>query len=94
MLMAIRFSPRRAPDDDDDDANADKAADGIGVVDVAHAKLKAKLNAGSDPEEFDLSKDGRRIYISNEDIKTASVINIACGQRSSTSSLWARSPRA
>jgi YVTN family beta-propeller protein len=67
-------------DDDDDDANADKSADGIGVVDVAAKKLTGKLNAGSDPEEFDLSKDGKRIYISNEDVKTASVINIAAAK--------------
>jgi len=66
--------------DDDDDANSDKAADGIGVVDVATRALKTKLNAGSDPEEFDLSKDGKHIYISNEDIKTASVINSASGK--------------
>jgi YVTN family beta-propeller protein len=65
---------------DDDDENADKSADGIGVLDVATHKLHAKLNAGSDPEEFALSKDGRRIYISNEDTKSASVINIASGK--------------
>ncbi len=70
---------RKKGGDDDDDA-ADKAADGIGVVNVATQKLTAKLNAGSDPEEFALSKDGRRIYISNEDTKTASVINIAAGK--------------
>jgi YVTN family beta-propeller protein len=62
---------------DDDDANADKAADGIGALDVATKKLTGKLNAGSDPEEFALSKDGRHIYISNEDTKTASVISVA-----------------
>ena len=61
----------------DDDDNADKSADGIGVLDVATRRLTGKLHAGSDPEEFALSKDGRRIYISNEDTKTASVINIA-----------------
>lgn len=65
---------------DDDDAAADKAADGIGVLDVAARKLTGKLNAGSDPEEFALSKDGRRIYISNEDTKTASVISIAAAK--------------
>jgi len=74
------FAKKTAGDDDDDDANADKSADGIGVVDVAGRGLKSKLNAGSDPEEFDLSKDGKRIYISNEDTKTASVINIATGK--------------
>ncbi|HTC38738.1 MAG TPA: beta-propeller fold lactonase family protein [Steroidobacteraceae bacterium] len=65
---------------DDDDENADKSADGIGVLEVGANKLKTKLNAGSDPEEFALSKDGRQIYISNEDTKTASVINIASGK--------------
>jgi len=65
---------------DDDDANADKAADGIGVLNAATKKMTGKLQAGSDPEEFALSKDGRRIYISNEDTKTASVINIAAGK--------------
>jgi len=62
--------------DDDDDSGADKAADGIAVVDVAAGKLTGKLQAGSDPEEFALSRDGRSIYISNEDVKTASVIDI------------------
>jgi YVTN family beta-propeller protein len=61
----------------DDDDNADKSADGIGVLDVATRKFHGKFNAGSDPEEFALSKDGRHVYISNEDTKTASVINIA-----------------
>jgi YVTN family beta-propeller protein len=64
----------------DDDDNADKTADGIGVLDAAARKLTGKLHAGSDPEEFALSKDGRHIYISNEDTKTASVINIASGK--------------
>ena len=70
----------KADDDDDDDSKADKSADGIGIVDVAQKKLTGKISAGSDPEEFVLSKDGTRIYVSNEDIKTASVINIASGK--------------
>ena len=70
----------KADDDDDDDSKADKSADGIGVVDVAQMKLTGRISAGSDPEEFVLSKDGTRIYVSNEDIKTASVINIASGK--------------
>lgn len=65
---------------DDDEAKADKTADGIGVLDVATKKLTGKLKAGSDPEEFALSKDGRHIYISNEDTKTASVIGIAAAK--------------
>jgi YVTN family beta-propeller protein len=64
----------------DDDDDADKTADGVGVVDALAKQMRRKLNAGSDPEEFALSKDGRHIYISNEDTKTASVINIANGK--------------
>jgi YVTN family beta-propeller protein len=71
----------KADDDDDDDAaKADKSADGITVIDVATRKVKGKIKAGSDPEEFAVSKDGTRIYVSNEDIKTATVINIASGK--------------
>jgi len=71
---------KKGKDDDDDDAKADKTADGIGVVDVAQKKLIGKIPAGSDPEEFSLSKDGTHFYVSNEDVKTASVINIATGK--------------
>ena len=74
------FASGKKDDDDDDDVAADKAADGIGVIDVAGLKFTTKLNAGSDPEEFALSRDGKRIYISNEDVKTASVINIAANK--------------
>jgi YVTN family beta-propeller protein len=72
---------QRGKDDDDDEAaHADKAADGIGVIDVAQRKLTGKLAVGSDPEEFSLSKSGAELYISNEDVKAASVINIASGK--------------
>jgi YVTN family beta-propeller protein len=67
-------------DDDDDKAKADKSADGIRVIDVGTRKVTGKIGAGSDPEEFVLSKDGTRIYVSNEDIMTATVINIATGK--------------
>src|SRR5206468_2290566 len=65
--------------DDDDEENGDKSADGIMVIDVIGRKIVRKLNAGSDPEQFALSKDGTRIYASNEDVATASVLDIATG---------------
>jgi len=67
-------------DDDDDNVKSDKSADAIGVVDVAQHKLTGKISAGSDPEEFSLSTDGTKLYVSNEDVKTASVISIATGK--------------
>ena len=67
-------------DDDDNESASDKAADGIGIIDVTHKRLKRKIFAGSDPEEFALSKDGTRLYVSNEDTKSASVVNIAASK--------------
>src|SRR5580704_15708687 len=64
---------RGKDDDDDEDVPSDKSADGIGVIDVAQNKLTHILHVGSDPEEFALSKSGTEIYVSNEDVKTASV---------------------
>ncbi len=67
-------------DDDDNDVKSDKAADGIGYVDVAERKFLRKISAGSDPEEFALSADGKQLYVSNEDVGTASVFNVASGK--------------
>jgi len=72
---------QRGKDDDEDAASrADKAADGIGVLNVAERKLTGKLLVGSDPEEFSLSKSGKQLYISNEDVKSTSLVNLASGK--------------
>ncbi|MCA1685686.1 MAG: hypothetical protein LC745_06800, partial [Planctomycetia bacterium] len=55
------------PRAEEDDENADHSADGIGVIDLARLTFVKRLPAGSDPEEFAVSKDGARLYISNED---------------------------
>jgi YVTN family beta-propeller protein len=68
-------------DDDDDDKKADKSADGIAVVDLLARKMVRKLSAGSDPEQFSLSADSTRLYVSNEDVGTATVLQIANGKR-------------
>src|SRR5580693_7220245 len=41
---------KRGKDDDDNEAASDKSADGIGIIDVAHKRLKGRIFAGSDPE--------------------------------------------
>ena len=71
---------KRDKDDDDDEDAADKSADGIGLLDVATRKMVKKISVGSDPEEFDLSRDGTRLFVSNEDVKTASSVNITNGK--------------
>lgn len=65
---------------DDDDDKSDKSADGIGLVDVAQRKFLRKLPGGSDPEQFALSLDGRRIYAANEDVSAASMIDATTGK--------------
>ena len=58
----------------------DKKADGIGVFDVQSNTLVKVIPAGSDPEEFDLSKDGKLIYVSNEDVGGTSIVDLAAGK--------------
>lgn len=58
----------------------DRSADGIGVFDVESNKLLRVIPGGADPEEFDLSKDGKLLYISNEDTATASILDIAAAK--------------
>jgi YVTN family beta-propeller protein len=65
---------------EDDDENADHTADGIGVIDLRKLAFVKKLPSGSDPEEFAISGDGSRLYISNEDVATVSVVNVVDGQ--------------
>lgn len=67
-------------DDDDDKSKSDKTADGIALVDVAQKKFLRKIPAGSDPEQFALSADGKRIFVSNEDTGTATILDSATGK--------------
>jgi YVTN family beta-propeller protein len=67
-------------DDDDDKSKSDKSADGIALVDVARKKFLRKIPAGSDPEQFALSADGKRIFVSNEDTSTATILDSATGK--------------
>src|SRR5881396_1174297 len=59
---------------------SDKKADGIGVFNVRENKLVKVIPGGSDPEEFDLSKDGTLLYCSNEDVAQTSIIDLAAGK--------------
>ena len=42
------------------------------------------LPGGSDPENFDISRDGTTLFVSNEDAGTASIVDIASGKIRST----------
>jgi YVTN family beta-propeller protein len=77
IYVALSGSPFAPPGTDESKLPPpDRTADGIGVFDVASNKLVRVIPGGDDPEEFDLSKDGKLLYISNEDTATASVLDI------------------
>ena len=68
IYVALSGSPIAGPDVDESTLPPpDKSADGIGVFDVAQNKLVKLIKSGSDPENFDLSRDGKLLYVSNED---------------------------
>ena len=58
---------------------ADKALDGIGIIDVAEGKLRHVFHSVSDPEQVAISPDGKKLYVANEDSGTASVIDAQSG---------------
>jgi YVTN family beta-propeller protein len=58
----------------------DRAQDGIAIVDLKSGKVVKKLMTGTDPEEFAVSTDGKRLYVSNEDAATATVLSATDGK--------------
>jgi YVTN family beta-propeller protein len=80
IYVALSGSPIAGPDVDESTLPPpDKSADGVGVFDVAQNKVVRIMKAGSDPENFDVSKDGTQLFISNEDEEAVSVVDIASG---------------
>ena len=81
--VALSGSPRcppTMPDEECEKLKADKSKDGIGVIDVASRKVTKVLPGGSDPEAFDISQDGTRLFVSNEDANSATIVDIASGK--------------
>jgi YVTN family beta-propeller protein len=77
LLVALSGSPIAGPGVDESKLPPpDRAADGIGVVDLATHKLVKTHHSGQDPESFDISPDGTRVYVSNEDAAEMSVLDL------------------
>jgi YVTN family beta-propeller protein len=91
LYVALSGSPIAGPDVDESTLPPpDKSADGIGVFDVAQNKLVKMIPGGSDPENFDVSKDGKQLYISNEDISAVSIVDVASGKIANTIQMGAQ----
>jgi PQQ-dependent catabolism-associated beta-propeller protein len=81
LYVALSGSPRGGPNIDESTLPpADRSADGIGVVDLVERKLLRTLPSGQDPESFDLSRDGKTLYVSNEETAELSVLDLGSGK--------------
>ena len=68
LYVALSGSPIGGPGVDESTLPpADKAADGIAVVDIATGKLLRVLRGISDPEQIAVSPDGATLYVASED---------------------------
>ncbi len=77
LYVALSGSPIAPPGVDESTLPpADRSADGIAVVDVATRKTVRTIHSGQDPEAFDLSPDGKWLYVSNEETAEMSVVDL------------------
>lgn len=82
LLVALSGSPIAGPGVDESKLPpADKAADGIGVVDVATLTLQRVIRGVSDPEQLAVSHDGKQLFIASEDTGSAIVLDAKDGHR-------------
>ena len=71
--------PPTVPDEECAKLKRDLTVDGIATIDTRTLKLKGVLKSGSDPEQFDVSPDGKRLFVSNEDAARATVLDTSSG---------------
>jgi YVTN family beta-propeller protein len=71
--------PPSVPDAECAKLKRDLQADGIAMIDTATLQVRGLLKSGSDPEQFDVSRDGQRLFISNEDSAQVTVLNTGNG---------------
>ena len=79
-LSGLPKCPPTTPDEECAKLGRDLKADGVAVVDTAAGKLMKVLEAGSDPEQFALSADGKRLFVANEDAALTSVVDVETGK--------------
>jgi len=81
LYVALSGSPRGGPNVDESQLPpGDRSADGIGVIDLKEKKLTRTFPSGQDPESFDLSLDGKTLFISNEETAELSVLDLEDGK--------------
>jgi YVTN family beta-propeller protein len=85
LYVALTGSPAAGPNVDESKLPPrDERYDGIGVVDLKSQRLIHTYPSGIDPETFALSRDGKVLYVSNEDSGQLSAIDLDKGVLLST----------
>ncbi len=82
VFVALSGSPRcppTMPDEECEKLAVDKSKDGIAEIDAATRRVRRVLPGGSDPEQFDVTPDGTRLFVSNEDVGLATIVDVASG---------------
>jgi YVTN family beta-propeller protein len=83
VFVAISGSPKCPPWVNQEECRSqkpDKTKDGIAQIDIINKKILRILPSGSDPEQFDITADGKFLIVANEDIGKASLIETATGK--------------
>src|SRR5262245_25358149 len=85
LFIALSGSPLAPPGVDESKLPPpDRAADGIGVFDIAANTIVRTLRGVSDPEQLVLSHDDSRVFVASEDASVAVVIDVASGKTLAT----------
>jgi YVTN family beta-propeller protein len=80
LYVALTGSPAAGPGVDESKLPPpDHRYDGIGVIDLAARRLIHTYPSGIDPETFALSRDGRVLYVSNEDSGQLTALDVTRG---------------
>jgi len=83
LYIAVSGVPKCPPPITDEECAKlprDAAADGIAVVDTMKLERTRLLTGVSDPERVAVSRDGRRLYVSEEDAARLAVLDAARGR--------------
>lgn len=76
LYVAVSGSPIGGPGVDESKLPpADHTKDGIAVVDTSDGTVRRVLHAGSDPETFTLTPDGKTLLVSNENASLVSIVD-------------------
>ncbi len=80
LYVALSGSPIAGPKSDEKSLPPpDRAADGIGIIDVTEGKLVRVLKGVPDPEQAAISPDAKTIYVASEDSAKVYILDAQSG---------------